>query len=319
MSDEAPVARAIGVKNVKTAELHQNPHNPRLLFDRVNMDPLEDSIGRVGILVPLTVYKEKKTGRYIILDGQRRWMCAQAVNLPTVPVNEVEEPTLVQNIVTMFQIHKLRLDWELMPTALKLELLMHEVNDKSVSRLAALTGLDQAMVVRCKKLLSFPKKYQDMMLDANPDKRIKADFFIELYPVLHDRQIKQYDWFKPSSFTEAMLEKHKVKKLKAVTEFRYVKQQLNNSVKARKTVVMGRRLKEFAEDTSLTIAHLELVTIKTATTALKISKAAKELYDAVEDIDTDEYYGETDMWGTLEKLSTLIRARLKQLGRRIDK
>src|SRR6202008_1160855 len=105
------------------------------------------SIGRVGILVPLTVYKEKKTGRYIILDGQRRWMCAQALKLVTVPVNEVEEPSLVQNIVTMFQIHKLRLDWELMPTALKLELLMKTVKDKSERRLAALTGLDQAVVV----------------------------------------------------------------------------------------------------------------------------------------------------------------------------
>jgi ParB family transcriptional regulator, chromosome partitioning protein len=319
MSEQAPVARAIGVTNIKTAELHQNPHNPRLLFDRVDMVPLEESIERVGILVPLTVYKEKKTGRYIILDGQRRWMCAQAVKLPTVPVNEVEEPSLVQNIVTMFQIHKLRLDWELMPTALKLELLMKTVKDKSERRLAALTGLDQAVVVRCKKLLSFPKKYQDMMLDANPEKRIKADFFIELYPVLHDRQIKKYDWFKPGAFTDAMLVKHKEKKLKAVTEFRFVKQQLNNSVKAKKTVVMGRRLEEFAKDTSLTIAHLELVTIKTATTARNISKAAKDLYSAVDRIDTDEYYGETDMWGMLEKLSALIRARLMQLGRRIDK
>src|SRR5205085_2753899 len=85
-----------------------------------------------------------------------------------VPVNEVAEPTLVQNIVTMFQIHKLRKDWELMPTAIKLELLMRELGERKEKRLAELTGLDEAVVVRCKKLLSYNKKYQDMMLDADP-------------------------------------------------------------------------------------------------------------------------------------------------------
>jgi len=40
-------------------------------------------------------------------------MCAQEVGLTKIPVNEVAEPSLVQNIVTMFQIHKLRKDWEL--------------------------------------------------------------------------------------------------------------------------------------------------------------------------------------------------------------
>ena len=108
--------KAIGVKSLHTNKLKANPHNPRKLFDREDMKVLRDSIERVGILVPLTVYQEKSTGDYVILDGQRRWMCAQEVGLKTIPVNEVGEPTLVQNIVTMFQIHKLRKDWELMPS-----------------------------------------------------------------------------------------------------------------------------------------------------------------------------------------------------------
>ena len=116
--------RAIGVNSLPTEKLKANPHNPRMLFDRADLHVLRESIARVGILVPLTVYREKSSGHYVILDGQRRWICAQEVGLKAIPVNEVAEPTLVQNIVTMFQIHKLRKDWELMPTALKLELLM---------------------------------------------------------------------------------------------------------------------------------------------------------------------------------------------------
>ena len=85
--------RAIGVKSLPTEKLKANPHNPRMLFDRADLHVLRESIERVGILVPLTVYQEKSTGHYVILDGQRRWMCAQEVGLKTIPVNEVAEPT----------------------------------------------------------------------------------------------------------------------------------------------------------------------------------------------------------------------------------
>src|SRR5689334_3112383 len=101
-----------GVKEIPIGQLHSNPHNPRVLFDKLPMDALRDSVKRLGILVPLTVYWETAKKRYVILDGQRRWMCAKDVGLRTVPVNRVAEPNLVQNVVTMFQIHKLRQDWE---------------------------------------------------------------------------------------------------------------------------------------------------------------------------------------------------------------
>src|ERR1700680_4735151 len=201
------VVHAIGVKQLPTKSLKPNPHNPRLLFDRADMDILRSSIERVGILVPLTVYRESRSGVYRILDGQRRWICAQEAGLTEIPVNEVSEPSLVQNIVTMFQIHKLRKDWELMPTALKLELLMRELGEKMERPLAELTGLDEAVVVRCKKLLSYNKRYQDSMLDADPDKRVKADFFIELYAVRNDREVKKFPWFHKDKFTDDMLKK----------------------------------------------------------------------------------------------------------------
>jgi ParB/RepB/Spo0J family partition protein len=182
-SQDELAPQQVGVKTIRTDELHPNPHNPRVLFDREPLETLKSSISKVGILVPLTVYFEKRRKRYVILDGQRRWTCAGQLGIAKVPVNVVEEPTLVQNIVTMFQIHKLREDWELMPTALKLDVLIEELNERNDRKLGELTGLDPAVVARCKKLLSFPRKYQDLMLDPNPDQRLKADFFIEIYPV----------------------------------------------------------------------------------------------------------------------------------------
>jgi len=311
--------RAIGVRSIAPDELRANPHNPRQLFDREDLHVLRESIRRVGILVPLTVYKETGTRQYIILDGQRRWMCAQDVGLRTIPVNEVAEPTLVQNIVTMFQIHKLRKDWELMPTAIKLELLMRELGEKKERRLAELTGLDEAVVVRCKKLLSYRKQYQDMMLDADPDKRVKADFFIELYPVRNDREVSKFEWFNKDRFTDAMLEKFEQGGIRSVTDFRTVKQYITNAVKARKTAAVSKRLREFAEQPALSPEHLNIESAKIAAEAKRVLKSVESLYTQINDIDVDEYFGEQAMWDRLEALARLIREKLKALGRRDDR
>jgi ParB family transcriptional regulator, chromosome partitioning protein len=306
----------IGVKTVLTSQLHANPHNPRLLFDRAELDILRASIEKVGILVPLTVYLEKKSGHYIILDGQRRWMCAQDAGVKRVPVNEVSEPDLIQNIVTMFQIHKLREDWELMPTALKLEVLMGAMQERRDRNLSELTGLDIAVVARCKKLLSYRKRYRDMMLDVNPSKRVKADFFIELYAVRNDREVQKFDWYSKDRFTDAMLHRFETKRLKAVTDFRVVKQRINNAVKAGKTKTISRRLQQFAENPDLTLEHLDIESAKVAAEAKKLVKSIGTLYAAIDDLDADEFFGEEVLWQQLEALAKLIHSKLRGLGRR---
>lgn len=312
-----PAARSIGVKNVTTDELEPNPHNPRMLFDKLPLESLRGSISRVGILVPLTVYRDSKTNRYIILDGQRRWMCAKELRLPVVPVNEVDEPSLVQNIVTMFQIHKLREDWELMPTALKLELLIEETKDSNNKRLAALTGLDEAVVVRCKKLLSYEKKYQEMMLDPDPAKRTKADFFIELYPVRHDRNVRSFEWFKPVQFTDQMIDKMEAKGLKAVTDFRVVKQHINNAVKAGRTKAISNKLKTFAEDPKATVETLAVEAAASHRLARDITKDVNRLLAQLDNIDIDLMYGEEDLWESMERLMQRIKSLLLKTDRRL--
>lgn len=312
-----PSARAIGVKQLATSALKANPHNPRMLFDKLPLESLKESISRVGILVPLTVYRESKSGNHVILDGQRRWICAKELGLKSVPVNEVEEPSLVQNIVTMFQIHKLREDWELMPTALKLELLIEKTKDSNNKRLAALTGLDEAVVVRCKKLLSYEKQYQDMMLDPNPEQRTKADFFIELYPVRHDRNVRQFDWFKPVRFTDQMIAKVEAKGLKAVTDFRIVKQHINNAVRAGRTKTISSRLKDFAENPKATVETLAVEAAQSYKLAREVTREVYKLLDQLDEIEVELMYGEKAMWDSMEQLMERIRALLLKADRRL--
>lgn len=172
-------------------DLSPNPLNPRRVFDREPLDVLKESIRNNGILVPLTVYQEPRSKSFFIIDGERRWRCAEEIatdernprQIP-VPANVVDPPTPMANILWMFNIHNLREQWELMPTALSLQVLMKELGETDDQKLSKLTKLSEPHVRRCKVLLTFPKKYQRMMLDPDPRKRVKANFFIELKPVL---------------------------------------------------------------------------------------------------------------------------------------
>jgi ParB/RepB/Spo0J family partition protein len=172
-------------------ELKPNPQNPRRIFDAAPLGVLRESIKANGILVPLTVYLEKRNDQYYILDGERRWRCAEAIETDpsdprrvVIPANVVDPPTPVANILWMFNIHNLREQWELMPTALSLEVLMNGLGETDDKRLSELTKVSMPQIKRCKTLLTYHKKYQAMMMDTDPSRRIKANFFIEIHPVL---------------------------------------------------------------------------------------------------------------------------------------
>jgi ParB family chromosome partitioning protein len=320
MLEPEPAVKPIGVKQVRVGDLEPNPHNPRMLFDEEPMKTLQESIAKVGILVPLTVYEKKKiAGKYVILDGQRRWMCAQKVGLEQVPVNVVREPSTFQNIVTMFQIHKLREDWQLMPTALKLAILMNEMRERNDKKLAELTGMDEAVITRCKKLLSFSRKYQRMMLHPNPDDRWPADFFIELYAVRNDRIVNGFPWFNKTAFTDAMIEKRKARGLRAVTEFRKIKQHISNADRAGKTSLLSKRFREFVDDPKIEVEHLEIEGVGVAAQARHMAKDIGKLRQAVSEIDVDQFLGEEKLWESLEELAAAIMAKLKESGRRTRK
>jgi ParB family transcriptional regulator, chromosome partitioning protein len=305
-------------KTVRTDTLRPNPHNPRRLFDRKPLATLEESIRKVGILVPLTVYRAKGSDQYTILDGQRRWMCAQDLGLRRVPINEVAEPDIAQNIVTMFQIHKLRKDWELMPTALKLEILMEELREWRDKALAELTGLNAAVVVRCKKLLSYSDKYRNMMLEADPKDRIKADFFIELYPILTDRVLGIKAGQQRDRVTDIMLIKYLGKRsgFKSLTDFRKMKSFISIARSAKKEEEVRRRFRKLLESDDVDIGYLEIDAARVHREATSLAENASELAMSIKSLRTREFLGEESLWRSLESLLATISSKMRDADRR---
>jgi hypothetical protein len=218
----------------------------------------------------------------------------------------------------MFQIHKLRKDWELMPTALKLGVLMDALQERRDKQLAVLTALDVAVVSRCKKLLTFPTSFQEMMLFSDPNDRIKADFFIELYPIITDRLIVRAEWYNRDEITKRFLNKYQnhYSEFKSITDFRKIKQYITNARSSGHERQFLRRFKLLLDDDSIGISSLDIGPSKIHRKAQQITKAIAKISDELRAIEVTEYFGEEELWRVLETLSEIVRRTLARADRR---
>ena len=214
--------------NVRVEDISANPHNPRLVFDPEDLNELKKSISKVGILVPLTVYRNTRNfpkTTYILLDGERRWRCSKELGFETVPANIIDEPSDdTQNILYMFNIHHFRKEWALFPTALKLDVVIKKIGTDQESVLSEFTGVSRSMIRRCKTLLWYPEKYRDVLMEKGG--KISTDFFIELYPIAY-RLSSEEEFYYPrgvENFVDKLIAKFLEKKtIYDVKEFREIR------------------------------------------------------------------------------------------------
>ncbi len=155
------------VRLLEPEKIKRNPENPRLIFRQEELEALQDSIAKQGILVPLTVFQDGN--QYLLLDGERRWRSALKLGLPKVPVIIQPKPDRMQNIMMMFAIHHTRKDWDPLPTALKLaelekEFIRRNGKKPTESELAGISSLSRGEVRRLKKLLGLPEEYRATLL-----------------------------------------------------------------------------------------------------------------------------------------------------------
>lgn len=228
------------VARVETDLVERNPENPRLIFNEREEVTLLKSIDEVGILVPLIVFIGVP-GRYTLLDGERRLRCAKRLNLLTVPVNIIPKPDKVENILRMFNIHNIREQWKLMPTALKLQVLLEQkgFERKSRKEIARLTGLTLSTVNRCTELIDLPPEYQKMIIDyyeaGEPsDYKFSEDFFLEMNRAL--KSIKRfhrdiYDKYSRHGIISRFVEKRKANVITDVIDFRKIPRIIGSSRK----------------------------------------------------------------------------------------
>jgi ParB family chromosome partitioning protein len=176
------------LKQISPEKIRRNPDNPRLFFRGEEMDTLLASISRYGIQVPVTVYEERS--HYVLIDGERRWRCAQKLNLDSIPALIQEKPSPLNNLLLMFNIHALREQWDYLTIARKLPdvIALYSKQNKgrepSEIELSELTGLTRGQIRRCRFLLDLPLKYREQLEEelSLPKRlqKLSEDYFIEM-------------------------------------------------------------------------------------------------------------------------------------------
>jgi ParB family transcriptional regulator, chromosome partitioning protein len=218
------------LRDVPIELIDRNPENPRIIFRAGELEELLRSIQKYGVQVPISVYKEGK--RFILIDGERRWKCSVKLNKKTIPAVIQEKPTVLNNLLLMFNIHSLREQWDLLTMATKLprviDLLKADLQRGPTEiELAEQTGLSRSTLRRCKWLIDLPDEYRQLMLaelkKPKAQQKLTEDFFIEM-----ERGLKTVERAMPNTIQDkddvrqVLINKYKSGVIVNRTDFRYL-------------------------------------------------------------------------------------------------
>lgn len=312
---------AARVTHIPINQIDRNPHNPRRLFDSEPMTVLRESISKLGVLVPVTVYERSSTDAsrlnvtpYVLLDGERRWRIVKELGMETIPAIIVEEPSDVNNIVTMFHIHNVREGWQLMPTALKLQTLMQKLDTTSERELASITQLKISQIRRCKILLSYPEKYQNMMLAPVSD-RFKADFFIELDRIRRPALAEEFPpWIKRGDETciDLFIDKYRTRTIVNITEFRELAAAYRGALDHGKLDTFFEQLDRFLDNESMKIQEITIPGVDFHRESQEIMRSSNRLLNQLRNIDNEALVADESLVKLLHQLAKEIASRLSE-------
>jgi ParB/RepB/Spo0J family partition protein len=217
---------ATQLEEIAPEHIERNPENPRQHFRETGLNRLAESIEESGgVLVPIYVYRDPDNAdRFILIDGERRWLTALRLGLERVPALVRDDPPdPAKNIVEMFNIHKVREDWEDMPTALALRDVIARTGEEDPEALTHITGLSKDQIGRYKLLLDLPAEYQTMVNEG----AVPMNFFVELdrnviKPLVRERQVLAAE-FDEETLRRSFLEKREAGALPDLIALRKVK------------------------------------------------------------------------------------------------
>lgn len=199
------------VEDLPIDRIRPNPNNPRLIFPEEELDRLAASIAQEGILVPVVVF-EGDDNTYTLIDGERRYKCANRLGFESVPALIAEQKDETANLVSMFNIHYMREPWRDIPTANALNQLAAAISeeigtDPTNAVLAERTGLSVERIKRLRFATRLPIEYQNYISES----LIPLNWFWELdrnvIQPLANRRRTIFDEFGVEGILEAFVSK----------------------------------------------------------------------------------------------------------------
>jgi ParB/RepB/Spo0J family partition protein len=312
------------LRYLSPSDIRPNPENPRLVFRQEEMESLMLSIDKHGIQVPVTVYDDGD--HYKLIDGERRWRCAQKLNLKQIPALIQEKPTELENLVLMYNIHALREQWDYYTIASKLERVIELYNDENGFSpnevvLSELTGLTRGAIRRCQLLIDLPARFKDLLVreldKPKAQQRLSEDFFIEMERSLKT-VVSRLPEYEPhiDRIRDTLIDKFQGGLIAAVTDFR----QLSKIATAIDGLGLAQRDAKQALDrvfdpkqkTSIRDAYSDAVQFEYI--EKKVVRFADSLAEFIYDVEKENRYANLDQ----EVLSSFEKL-FKLLGRVLDR
>lgn len=310
------MAADTGISLVAPKQLRPNPENPRLIFHVEELRVLQDSIKNQGILVPLTVYRERPG--YVILDGERRWRCALKLGLDKVPTIVQPKPAPLQNLMMMFAIHNQRQDWDPLPTAYKLQELEQRVTGEwnrrpTEAELAELASITRGEVRRLKNLLSLPQEYRDELMEELKKPRdqqlLTVDHVLEATRgasalakrgVINDRDEEE-------ELRRAVVDKFKTEVLKSTVEPRLLARMARAVEREEVTPAVARRaVKRIIQDPSYSVEKAFKGSMQAVDFSHGTEQLAQRLAGRIEEQRDEDYEPTDSLREALKELASSI-------------
>lgn len=172
--------------------IQADPSQPRKVFDlKVGGDHnrLLKSILHYGIEEPIKV-SEIGEGRYVIMDGHRRFTCAKELNLEKVPCRVYPNMSDGEFEARRYEIQNNRREWRPIEKANAIHKIKSVYTNASKKEIADLIGITQITLFHFTELRNMRMEYLELMSEHNL-KEYQRVSFMQLLPKL--RKIKTYE------------------------------------------------------------------------------------------------------------------------------
>lgn len=316
------------IEDLSISLIQVNPYNPRERFNEEEEDELIDSILSKGILNPIIVYKRVSDGKYIILDGERRYRACKKLNIKQIPARIlVREPNLLENLSLMFHIHNVRQEWTEFAISLTIKRILEELGIEinfltrsDIIDLSKLTSLSEYKINKYLRYLDYPDDVFNMFLsqEINHSKNDgpDPDILLEMHkPIADIKEILPsfFNIFSVKEIIDSCIEKKQKGIIKTNKEFRLLAQ----TIRAAKnqeidTQILEENLKRFVREIDYTPERVYRETAEILYHYKHIMKNSESFLKELRhfDFETLDREKRDEVLNVLEEILTFIRKTL---------
>ncbi len=243
----------------------------RNLGEKYDEHRLKTSIKDYGIEEPLKV-SEKEPGRFIIMDGHRRFTCAQNLGLKTIPCRVYPRMQIGEFEARRFQMQNNRKPWKPLERAQSINRIKMGLGFKTLKELAQFLYMSESTVGYSLALRDVRVDYTDLMEKHQLNQSYRNEFL-----KLKDK-LRKIRTFEVDQIVEIVFEKVKQGTIKNAKEFRVLKR-----IFLRATANSA-ELYQFLKNPDMTIKELDQRTVHSGSSILieqLIQKIAEKRKDGI--------------------------------------